>query len=150
MYQGYNFGLKRNRRYYSHNGVTFERSIADPDSKMWRVWEFVEKHGGITRLEFYTVHGPNGLSRVDDINYWKDRIVAYDDRGNRLWFKRGTGRITGVRSGFGTYFWCAAVNAGFLQRSNNRREGYMVYEKGPRYDEWNNRIRFNNWKREVA
>jgi hypothetical protein len=104
---------------------------------MSRVHEFVEKHDNITRLEFYTVYGPNGVSRVDD-----GRRFRFDDitEGGYVWVA-GTGRITGVRRGFGTYFWTAAVRSGFLQPSNERRDGYMVYEKGPRYDEWSTRIK---------
>lgn len=92
---------------FCHAGHNYRRAVKQPDSWFRRMFWELEMYGTVTRLEFFTD--------------WKPEIV-HDGK---------------VRPGWGTQYLSGFAKCGLIQMTKFRRDGYPVYDKGPRWDYWN-------------
>lgn len=91
---------------YCHAGHNYRRAVKQPDSWFRRMFWEMETWGTVTRLEFFT--------------NWKPEIV-----------KDGK-----VRPGWGTQYLSGFAKCGLIQLTPFKRNGYPVYDRGPRWDYW--------------
>ena len=110
-------GVRQVKRFesYNHPGHNYRRAVSKPDSWFRKMHWELHTFGTVTRKEFF----------VD----WKPEIVE-DGK---------------VRPGWGTDIFTGLKNAGLIQITKYRRDGYPVYDKGPEWDYWNRLVLIATW-----
>ena len=98
--------------FYSMAGHTFRKAIQQEGSWFRAMFDELDEHLTTTKKEFLSTFRPHAV--VD-------------------------GK---VRPGWGTSSWGALQNCGLMQKTKFRRDGYVVMEPGPKYDEYAELVSF--------